>query len=81
MSTRLLSEQIVKPIPQANFFTLMCDETADISNKEQAAICIRTVDKNLDICEDFIGLHELECTKSDYIFKVLTTWAPTDLNS
>ena len=72
MSDRLLNEQIMKNIHQAKFYTIMCDETTDVSNCEQAAICIRTVDDKFNIREDFIGLKKLECTKSDFIFNMLT---------
>ena len=37
--------EIVQNI-QGGFFTVMADETADISNKEQVVACIRWVDSN-----------------------------------
>ena len=49
----------------------MCDESTDISNVEQGVICLRTVNNKFKIREDFIGLYELESTKSDIIFKTL----------
>ena len=49
----------------------MADETADISNKEQIVICIRWVDDNLVVHEDFIGLHPLHRTDANTIVNVL----------
>lgn len=49
----------------------MVDESTDISNKEQAVICIRTVDDIFEVKEDFMGLYELESTTSDFIFESL----------
>ena len=51
-------------IQNAMFITIMADETADISNKEQLVICIRWVDDCFVINEDFIGMYPLERTKA-----------------
>ena len=53
------------------FYTIMADETADVSNKEQLVICIRWVDENLIAHEDFIGMHPIERTTADVIVRVL----------
>ena len=71
MASRLLHDHIIKPIQKAQFFTIMCDESTDISNKEQAAVCIRWVSENFEIREDFIGLFELHSITSDAIFNML----------
>ena len=39
-----MMRQISANIQNATFFTIMADETADVSNKEQLVICIRRVD-------------------------------------
>ena len=49
----------------------MADETADVSNKEQLVICIRWVDDDLDIHEDFIGMHPLKDTTADHIVFII----------
>ena len=42
------------------FFTIMCDECTDSSNREQLVICLRWVDKScLEVHEDFIGLYSI----------------------
>ena len=45
----------------------MADETADISNQEQLVICIRWVDEELVVHEDFIGLRPVAETNASTI--------------
>ena len=40
---------------RGGFFSIICDEYTDISNKEQLTICIRWIDKELGAYEDFLG--------------------------
>ena len=49
----------------------MADETTDVSNNEQLIICIRWVDKDLEVHEEFIGVYPIENTKAEAIFTVL----------
>lgn len=49
----------------------MCDETTDVSNKEQAVNCLRWVSTDFQVKEDFIGLYELHSTTSESIFNML----------
>ena len=48
-------------------FSIMVDETTDISNTEQLVFCIRYVDSQLNSDEEFIGLHSLESTTAQSI--------------
>ena len=45
---------ISRNIQNAVFYSIMADECADISNKEQLVICIRWVDENLATHEDLL---------------------------
>ena len=58
-------------IQSATFHTIMADETADISNKEQLVICILWVDENFVVHEDFLGIHSLERTTADNIVFII----------
>ena len=49
----------------------MADETADMSNTEQLVIWIRWVNDDLNIHEDFIGLHPLAQADAETIVKVI----------
>jgi len=43
----------------SSFFSIICDEYTDISNKEQLTICIRWVDRELEAHEDFLGFYNI----------------------
>ena len=58
-------------IQNATFFTIMVDETADISNKEQLVLCICWVDGNFSVHEDFIAMYPSERTTADHVVAVL----------
>ena len=55
-----MMQQISANIQNATFFTIIAEETADVSNKEQLVIYIWLVDDCFVIQEDFIGMHPLE---------------------
>ena len=63
--------KIARNIQQAKFYSVMGDEAADISNKEQLVLCIRQVDDDLQVHEDFIGIHKIPNTTADEIVKVI----------
>ena len=44
------------------FFSIIVDETTDVSTKEQVSICLRWVSEDLMPCEDFLGLYETSST-------------------
>ena len=62
---------IAASIKQAKYFTLMADEVTDVSNKEQVAICLRSVSDGLEVIEDFIGMHYVDSIKADTLTEVL----------
>lgn len=49
----------------------MADETTDASNKEQLVVCLRHVDDDLEVHEDFVGLYEVENTEANTLVPVL----------
>ena len=52
--------EIAANIHTAPFFTIMVDETTDVSNREQVVLCIRWVSKDFEVHEDFIGLYKVD---------------------
>ena len=62
---------IITSIQAAPFFSLMVDETTDISNKEQLIVCLRWVDSHLEAHEDFIGLYEIVSTAATVIVRTI----------
>ena len=53
------------------FYTIMADEITDSSNKEQFVACFRWVDDELEVHEDFIGLHMVESINAAALHEVL----------
>ena len=66
-----MMRQISTNMQNATFSTIMADETADVSNKEQLLICIRWVDVCFVIHKDFTGMHPLERTNADQVVATL----------
>lgn len=73
MSLEMLQD-ITSEIKKAKYFTVMADETADVSNKEQLVLCIRWVDNDLVAHEEFIGLYPLARTQATDIVEVIKVW-------
>ena len=65
---------ILGDIKKAKYFTIMADETADISNQEQLVICLRWVDEALQPQESFVGLYPLERTSANDIVLALKVY-------
>ena len=53
------------------YFSIMVDETTDISNVEQLVFCIRFVDGHLNCHEEFIGLHSMDSISADSIIRTI----------
>ena len=51
--------KIADDIASSAYFSIMCDECTDSSNREQLSICIRWVNSELEPQEDFIGLYKM----------------------
>ena len=49
------------------WFSLMIDETTDLSNCEQMVVCLRYVNDDLSVHEKVIGLYSLESTSANTI--------------
>ena len=67
----LVLKKIVEDVKFANIFTVMMDETTDVSGKEQASVMIRFVDTEEIIQERLIGLSAVSRTDSETLFKLL----------
>ena len=50
-----ITYNIISEVKKAKFFTILCDEASDSSNKEQMALVLHFVDEENNIREDFIG--------------------------
>lgn len=74
---KLISTSIVRDISKKiqsiphSQFSIMMNGTRDQSGKEQQAICLRYVDHDLVVHEDFIGLYEVSSTTGENLAKVV----------
>ena len=70
----LMTHEIIRDISkniQTTYYSIICDEYTDISNKEQLTLCLRWVDQFLTIREEFIGFYEIQNIKSDTIVSAI----------
>ena len=70
MSLKALRE-IAACLHNTPFYSIMADETTDISNRKQVVICIRWVNEQLEAHEEFIGLHQVELINAATITSVI----------
>ena len=62
---------VVNCTKKSDFFSIMVDESSDVSKREQVAFCVRSVDEDLHSHEDFIGLYEMEKTDATTMDNVI----------
>ena len=70
MALQILRD-IAKNIQSAENYSILVDETAGTSNKEQMILCMRWVDEHLIPLEEFIGLHAIPDTSADEIVTII----------
>lgn len=58
-------------IQNQKFFSLMADETRDVSNREQLVVCLRWVGEDYEVHEDMVGLTQLANTTANVIYENL----------
>lgn len=71
MMASTVLEKNLEIIRAAPFFSLMLDETSDISRMEQISMSIRIVSNDLSICEIFFGFYDTSNTKSETLFSIV----------
>ena len=71
----LMTEAIINKVKQDKFFSVLCDDASDESNKEQLSFCLRYIDENGDICEDFLKyIHcQSELTGKDLYNEIISS--------
>ena len=71
MALRVL-RKIAGSFQSAWFFTVMVDETTDVSNVKQVVVCLRWVSEKLEVVEEFVGLYEVASTEAETIYTTIT---------
>jgi len=54
-------------IRDCRFYSMIADEGTDVSNTEQLSFCVRSVDEDLNVDEDFLGFYEIDNIRSETI--------------
>jgi len=70
----IMSQSILRSLAadiRPHYFSLVCDEYTDISNKEQLTFCVRWIDEKLDAHEDFLGFYNVPNISSETIVSVI----------
>uniref|UniRef100_H3ADI1 DUF4371 domain-containing protein n=1 Tax=Latimeria chalumnae TaxID=7897 RepID=H3ADI1_LATCH len=62
---------LMKEIHEAGFFSIIMDETADISVREQVSVCFHIVNKDLDTEDIFFGFYSTSDTTSQALYTLL----------
>ena len=70
MSNQVLRKKIAD-VKNSNFYSIMCDEYTDMSNKEHLSVYVRWVDSELNVSEDFLGYYEIPNIKSNTIVSAI----------
>ena len=70
MSLQVL-RKIAALVQDASFYTVVVDETTDVSNSKQVVICLRSVDVDFQVHEDFVGLYEVLTTDAATLYSVI----------
>lgn len=70
MASTVLSE-IMADIKEAEYFSILLDETSDISRTEQVSVCLRVVSENLTAKEYFIGFFSVQNVKAKTLFDLV----------
>ena len=63
--------KILAEVRERKEFALIVDETTDCSTKEQVSITVRSVSKDFDITESFLGLYETASTTSQSLTDII----------
>ena len=66
IGNQMIQKSLVEETQEAKYSTLLTDEAAS-HNQEQIALCIRFVNKNQDIREEFIKFEALERITAPHI--------------
>ena len=62
-----LLRELLCSIRETSIFSIMADETSDISTQEQLSICIRWIDSEFSIHENLLGMVHVEKTDATSI--------------
>jgi len=68
-----VTKSIIKNIKVAGIYSILIDETQDLSRHEQVSFVIRYVDNNLNPHENFIGFYKTDRTDAESLTNLIKT--------
>ncbi|CAB4020457.1 52 kDa repressor of the inhibitor of the kinase-like [Paramuricea clavata] len=74
-----ITSKISAEIKESKLFSVLADEAADISNKQQLSLVLRFVDSSQQIREEFVGFYHCEYGTSGVALKEMILKAVADL--
>ncbi|XP_066964231.1 zinc finger MYM-type protein 1-like [Macrobrachium rosenbergii] len=70
IASDLVLKDISKAVGKTGKFSLIVDETTDVSNKEQVSVCLHYI-HNGQPAETFVGFHEVKSAKGKALFQLV----------
>ncbi|CAG7827101.1 unnamed protein product [Allacma fusca] len=66
-----ISRKIQARLNENKEFSIIVDETTDISGREQVSLCVRSVSSDLNVSEDFLGFYQTDSKKSNTLVAII----------
>jgi len=63
--------QVLNVIQKSPYFSIIVDETTDVSTKEQVSMCLRYLESDLNISEKFLGMYKVSSTTGETLTQVI----------
>ena len=74
----LIQQQIINQIKlqinESKYYSVMIDETCDVSKKEQVSLVVRYCDKQFNVYEKFLGFERTGEMSGEALFELLVQW-------
>ena len=65
--------QVVDTIVRNGYFSIIMDETTDVSRVEQVSLVLRTISADLTLSELFVGLYDTTTTEAEHLLDLLVS--------
>jgi len=70
----IIQKKIVEKINAAECFSILEDETTDVSNIEQLTLCVRYIDDQNNLCEDFLKYVNIDSLTGASLSSAILKW-------
>ena len=71
---KIILKSLVNSVKKSKFFSIIVDETTDISNVEQMSICLRYISTDLKLQECFLQFVPMQATTSESIYNSILSF-------